>query len=104
MRGAKKYPVKLANKIGIKKSNPVSVASKMVVLMGVLVTHELIAAIQEITVKDKLICGKTECKTNPNAAPAKNNGMINPPRQPDVTVSMMATIFAKKMSNSNSQV
>ena len=101
MRGAKKYPVKLANKIGIKKSNPVSVASKMVVLMGVLVTHELIAAIQEITVKDKLICGKTECKTNPNAAPAKNNGMINPPRHPEVTVIEMAKILKAKTAIKN---
>lgn len=55
--GAKKYPVKLANKIGIKYENPVKVINKIVVLIGVRVTQAFIAAIQLTTVKDRLMDG-----------------------------------------------
>lgn len=55
--GAKKYPVKLANKIGIKCPNPVNVASKIVVLIGVRVTQAFIAAIQLTMAKDRLTVG-----------------------------------------------
>lgn len=56
--GARKYPVKLANKIGVKCPKPVNVASRIVVLIGVRVTQELIAAMQLTTVRVGFIAGK----------------------------------------------
>ena len=58
MRGAKKYPVRLANMIGTKYEKPVMVESNMVVLIGVLVTQELMAAIQLIIARGKFTDGK----------------------------------------------
>ena len=55
--GAKKYPVKLANNIGMKCPNPVKVASKIVVLIGVRVTQALIPAIQLTIANVRLIVG-----------------------------------------------
>ena len=36
---------------------------------------------------------------NPNVAPTKNRGMINPPLQPDVTVMEIAMILKIKIAN-----
>jgi hypothetical protein len=49
--GARKYPVRLASKMGVKYPKPVNVTNKIVVLIGVRVTHELIAAMQLIMAK-----------------------------------------------------
>ena len=35
---------------------------------------------------------------NPKVAPQKNNGMIKPPRHPDVTVMAIAIILKNKMA------
>ena len=97
--GAKKYPVKLANKIGMKCPNPVKVASRIVVLIGVRVTQALIAAIQLTIAKVKFIVENSWWMINPNVAPTKNWGMINPPLQPDVTVMEIAMILKIKIAN-----
>ena len=57
--GARKYPVRLAKRIGIKYVKPVSVASKIVVLIGVLVTQTLIAAIHATTARERSVKGKS---------------------------------------------
>lgn len=56
--GARKYPVRLANRIGMKYVNPVSDDNSMVVLIGVRVTQALIAAMQLTVVKERLTAGK----------------------------------------------
>ena len=93
IRGAKKYPVRLANMIGTKKEKPVMVDNKIVVLIGVRVTQELMAAIQLTMARGRLTDGKTIWMISPNAAPEKNKGMMNPPLQPEVTVTEMARIL-----------
>jgi len=44
--------------MGTRYENPVKVDNKIVVLMGVLVTQALMAAMQLMIVKDKLTVGK----------------------------------------------
>lgn len=56
--GARKYPVRLANKMGTKKVNPVNDANRIVVLIGVLVTQLLIAAMQLTTISESEAEGK----------------------------------------------
>src|SRR5690554_2474986 len=102
--GAKKYPVRLANKIGIKYVNPVNVATRIVVLIGVRVTVELIAAIQQIIAKEALMSGNNSLMIRPNVAPTKNKGIIKPPRQPEVTVIEMAVILKNKIANNMDRV
>src|SRR5690606_23628454 len=75
--GAKKYPVKLANRMGIKCPKPVKVANNMVVLMGVRVTQALTAAIQLTTARVSLVEGNRWCMISPRVAPTKNRGMMN---------------------------
>lgn len=98
--GAKKYPVKLANKMGMKCPNPVSVPSRIVVLIGVRVTQALIAAIQLTIANVKFIVGNSWWIINPKVVPTKNSGIINPPLQPEVTVMEMAMILQTKIANS----
>src|SRR5690606_21701748 len=99
--GAKKYPVKLANRMGTKCPKPVRVANRMVVLIGVRVTQALMAAIQLTMAKVGLIEGINWCRMRPKVAHTKKSGMINLPRQPDVTVMEMATISKRRMANSS---
>src|SRR5690606_3732652 len=91
---------RLANRIGIKYPNPVKVAKRIVVLIGVLVTQAFTAAIQLIMAKVGLIEGNNKYNIDPRPTPTKNNGIINPPRQPDVTVMAMATILKNKIATS----
>ena len=85
--------------MGTKCPKPVNVANKMVVLIGVLVTHALMAAIQLTIANVRFIDGNSFCNMSPKVAPTKNKGIINPPRQPDVTVMEMAMILKIKMAN-----
>lgn len=50
--------MRLANRMGMKCPNPVNVASKMVVLIGVRVTQEFIAAMQLTTANVSFTEGK----------------------------------------------
>ena len=90
--------------MGMKYVNPVRVARRTVVLIGVRVTQAFIAAIQLTMVRDKLMDGKTLCNNNPKAVPQKNKGIIKPPRQPEVTVIAMAIILKAKTAAKNSMV
>jgi hypothetical protein len=66
-----KKPVRLANIIAPKKLNPVIVASRIVLLTGVLVTHAFIAAIQQ-TITRAGLCPKRILKMiNPRVVPEK---------------------------------
>ena len=85
--------------MGTKCPNPVKVASKMVVLMGVRVTQALMAAIQLTIANVRLIVGNNWWIISPKVAPTKKSGIINPPLQPDVTVIEMAIILKNKMVN-----
>ena len=73
----------------------------MAVLIGVRVTQAFIAAIQHTIARDRLMPGKISWRIKPNVAPTKNNGMINPPLQPDVTVIEIAMILKKRMAINN---
>ena len=86
--------------MGTRYENPVKVDNKIVVLIGVRVTQALMAAMQLMMVKDKLTVGQAWCKIMPSVVPTKNKGMINPPLQPEVTVTAIAMIFTNKMSTS----
>src|SRR5690606_13276589 len=90
----------------MKWENPVSVANKMVVLMGVRVTQELMAAMQLIIANVGSIDGSNTFIIIPNTAPTKNKGMMKPPLQPDVTVTEMAIILNtnKRMSTPSDQL
>lgn len=76
--------------------NPVNVPRIMVVLIGVLVTQALIAAIQLTIAKVVSTSGNILWIINPKVVPTKNSGMIKPPLQPEVTVTAMATILKTK--------
>ena len=65
----------------------------IVVLMGVLVTHALMAAIQLTMAKVVSTLGNKLWIISPNVVPTKNNGIIKPPLQPEVTVMAMAIIL-----------
>lgn len=84
--------------------NPVSVEISIVVLIGVRVTHELIAAIQLTIVNERLTEGRNEWIINPSVAPEKNNGIIKPPLHPDVTVNAIANNLNNRIALSNSSV
>lgn len=84
--------------MGIKYANPVKVAKRIVVLIGVLVTQAFMAAMQLIMAKVGFMEGNNICNINPRLTPTKNKGMINPPRQPDVTVMAIATILKSKIA------
>ena len=83
----------------MKCPNPVRVANKMVVLIGVRVTQAFIAAIQLTIAKIRLMEGNNWWIANPRVAPTKNRGMINPPLQPEVTVIEMAIILKTKIAS-----
>ena len=70
-------------------------------LIGVLVTQALIDAIQQITANDTSTEGNTWCIINPKVAPTKNNGIIKPPRHPEVTVTEIAIILNTSIAVSN---
>jgi len=90
-RGAKKKPTRLANKIGVKVLNPVNFARSRVVLIGVRVTVEFRAAITQIIAKVSFDpTGFMIVIAFPKQAPIKNSGMIIPPRQPPLMVTLMA--------------
>ena len=55
--GAKKKPVRLANIMGTKYAKPVNVDRRMMVLIGVRVTQELIAAIQQMAIRARFCPG-----------------------------------------------
>ena len=95
--GARKYPVRLANNIGTKYVNPVSVPKIIVVLIGVLVTHALIAAMQLTMANVVSTPGNKLWIINPSVVPTKNKGMINPPLHPEVTVMAMASILKTRI-------
>ena len=69
----------------------------MVVLIGVLVTQALIAAIQLTIAKVRSTAGNSSCIISPKVVPTKNSGIINPPLQPEVTVMAIARILNIKI-------
>jgi hypothetical protein len=93
-RGAKKKPTILAKRIGVNVLNPVNLASNKVVLIGVRVTVVFRAAITQIMAKVSLHPGIVRETTFPRQAPVKKRGIIIPPRQPPVTVTLIANILA----------
>ena len=90
--------------MGIKYVNPVSVAKRIVVLIGVRVTQAFIAAMQLTIVSERLIDGNMLWINNPRAVPQKNSGIINPPRHPEVTVIAMAIILNTSTATRNLMV
>ena len=91
--GARKNPIKLAKRIGVKGLKLVSFDSSKVVLIGVRVTAAFTAAIVQIVARAGLTPGIKTTTALPIQAPVKNRGMMNPPRQPPVTVMLMAAIL-----------
>ena len=87
--------------MGTKWPKPVRVANKMVVLIGVLVTHALIAAMQLTIAKVRFIDGNRLWRIRPRVVPTKKSGIINPPRQPDVTVTAIAMILNRRTAKRN---
>src|SRR4028119_1717900 len=93
--GARKNPTKLAKRMGVKGAILVSFANNKVVLTGVRVTAALRPAIVQIIARAGFSPGIKVAIALPIQAPVKNSGMINPPRQPPVTVKLIAVILAK---------
>lgn len=71
----------------------------MVVLIGVRVTQAFMAAMQLTTAKVKFMDGNSWWMINPNVAPTKKSGIMNPPLHPEVTVMEMAMILKIKIAN-----
>src|SRR5690606_6022919 len=95
--GAKKKPVNEANMIGINRLKPVMVDNRIMVLIGVRVTQAFNAAIQLTIIKALSIFGKKWFNNSPSTAPEKNNGIIKPPLQPEVTVIIIAIILTPRI-------
>ena len=92
--GARKNPIKLAKRIGVKGLNPVSFVKSKVVLTGVRVTAAFSAAIVQIIARTGFSPGSKMATALPTHAPVKNMGMINPPRHPPVSVKLTVTNLA----------
>ena len=58
------------------------------------------AAIQLIIANVGLMEGNNKYNIDPRLTPTKNKGIINPPRQPEVTVMAMANILKTKIATS----
>ena len=77
------------------------VLNKIMVLIGVLVTQALIAAIQPTITKPGFNAGKTVTIICPRQAPTKKSGIIKPPRQPEVAATAVTIILSRKMMQRN---
>lgn len=97
--GARKNPTKLAKRMGVKGAKLVSLERSKVVLIGVRVTEAFSAAIVQIIAKAGLIPGIKAAVALPRQAPVKKMGIINPPRQPPVTVRLIVAILANAKPN-----
>ena len=70
----------------------------MVVLIGVLVAQEFMAAIDATMASDTFVSGKRLFMMSPRVVPTKKSGIIKPPRHPEVTVIPMAKILRIKIA------
>ena len=92
--GARKNPTKLAKRMGVNGAKLANLDKSKVVLTGVRVTAAFSAAIVQIIAKAGFSPGINAATALPIQAPVKKMGMINPPRQPPVTVMPMVAILA----------
>jgi len=75
----------------------VRVAKRIVVLIGVLVAQEFMAAIDATMASDTFVSGIRLFIRSPRVVPTKKSGIIKPPRHPEVTVIPIAKIVLIKI-------